>query len=147
MKLHELRPPEGSKKERHRVGRGHGSGWEKTAGKGQKGQKSRSGGVKGPGFEGGQTPLARRTPKRGFNNKFRIEYAVVNISQLEERFEAGANVMLEDLYTSGLIKGKRNLVKVLGDGELTKALNVQAHKFSEAAADKIKAAGGSVEVV
>ena len=147
MKLHELRPPEGSKKERHRVGRGHGSGWEKTAGKGQKGQKSRSGGVKRPGFEGGQTPLARRTPKRGFNNKFRIEYAIVNISQLEERFEAGTAVKLEDLYTTGLVKGRYNLVKVLGDGEISKALTVQAHKFSETAAEKIKAAGGSVEVI
>ncbi len=147
MKLHELRPPEGSKKERHRVGRGHGSGWERTAGKGQKGQKSRSGGVKGPAFEGGQTPLSRRIPKRGFNNKFRIEYAVVNISQLDEKFESGAQVKLEDFYTSGLVKGRYNLVKVLGDGEITKPLTVSAHKFSESAAEKIKAAGGSVEVV
>ena len=147
MKLHELRPPEGSKKERHRVGRGHGSGWERTSGKGQKGQKSRSGGVKGPAFEGGQTPLSRRIPKRGFNNKFRIEYAVVNISQLDEKFEAGAIVKLEDFYTSGLVKGRYNLVKVLGDGEITKPLTVSAHKFSESAAEKIKAAGGSVEVV
>lgn len=147
MKLHELRPPEGSKKERHRVGRGHGSGWERSAGKGQKGQKSRSGGVKGPAFEGGQTPLSRRIPKRGFNNKFRIEYAVVNISQLDEKFEAGAIVKLEDFYTSGLVKGRYNLVKVLGDGEITKPLTVSAHKFSESAAEKIKAAGGSVEVV
>ncbi len=147
MKLHELRPPEGSKKERHRVGRGHGSGWERTSGKGQKGQKSRSGGVKGPAFEGGQTPLARRIPKRGFTNKFRIEYAVVNLWQLDEKFEAGASVQLEDFYTAGLVKGKFNLVKVLGDGELTKALSVQAHKFSETAAEKIKSAGGSVEVI
>ncbi|HOA16095.1 MAG TPA: 50S ribosomal protein L15 [Bacillota bacterium] len=147
MKLHELRPPEGSKKERHRVGRGHGSGWERTAGKGQKGQKSRSGGVKGPAFEGGQTPLSRRIPKRGFNNKFRIEYAVVNISQLDEKFESGAQVKLEDFYTSGLVKGRYNMVKVLGDGEITKPLTVSAHKFSESAAEKIKAAGGSVEVV
>lgn len=147
MKLHELRPPEGSKKERHRVGRGHGSGWERTSGKGQKGQKSRSGGVKGPAFEGGQTPLARRIPKRGFTNRFRIEYAVVNLWQLDEKFEAGAAVQLEDFYTSGLVKGKFNLVKVLGDGELTKALSVQAHKFSETAAEKIKSAGGSVEVI
>lgn len=147
MKLHELRPPEGSKKERHRVGRGHGSGWERTSGKGQKGQKSRSGGVKGPAFEGGQTPLARRIPKRGFTNRFRIEYAVVNLWQLDEKFEAGASVQLEDFYTAGLVKGKYNLVKVLGDGELTKALSVQAHKFSETAAEKIKSAGGSVEVI
>jgi large subunit ribosomal protein L15 len=147
MKLHELRPPEGSKKERHRVGRGHGSGWERTSGKGQKGQKSRSGGVKGPAFEGGQTPLARRIPKRGFTNRFRIEYAVVNLWQLDEKFEAGASVQLEDFYTAGLVKGKFNLVKVLGDGELTKALSVQAHKFSETAAEKIKSAGGSVEVI
>ena len=147
MKLHELRPPEGSKKERHRVGRGHGSGWERTSGKGQKGQKSRSGGVKGPAFEGGQTPLARRIPKRGFTNRFRIEYAVVNLWQLDEKFEAGATVQLEDFYTAGLVKGKFNLVKVLGDGEVTKVLNVQAHKFSETAAEKIKSAGGSVEVI
>lgn len=147
MKLHELRPPEGAKKERHRVGRGHGSGWEKTAGKGQKGQKSRSGGVKGPAFEGGQTPLARRIPKRGFTNRFRIEYAVVNLWQLEDKFEAGATVALEDFYTSGLVKGKYNLVKVLGEGEISKALNIQAHKFSESAAEKIKSAGGSVEVI
>jgi large subunit ribosomal protein L15 len=91
--------------------------------------------------------LARRIPKRGFNNKFRIEYAVVNISQLEDRFEAGASVGLEEFYTSGLVKGKFNLVKVLGDGEISKALTVQAHKFSETAAEKIKAAGGSVEVI
>ncbi len=147
MKLHELRPPEGSKKERHRVGRGHGSGWERTSGKGQKGQKSRSGGVKGPAFEGGQTPLARRIPKRGFTNRFRIEYAVVNLWQLDEKFEAGATIQLEDFYTAGLVKGKFNLVKVLGDGEVTKVLNVQAHKFSETAAEKIKSAGGSVEVI
>ncbi len=147
MKLHELRPPEGSKKERHRVGRGHGSGWERTSGKGQKGQKSRSGGVKGPAFEGGQTPLARRIPKRGFTNRFRIEYAVVNLWQLDEKFEAGATVQLQDFYTAGLVKGKFSLVKVLGDGELTKALSVQAHKFSETAAEKIKSAGGSVEVI
>jgi large subunit ribosomal protein L15 len=147
MKLHELRPPEGSKKNRHRVGRGHGSGWERSAGKGQKGQKSRSGGVKGPAFEGGQTPLARRIPKRGFNNKFRVEYAIVNISQLEEKFETGAVIKLEDFYMAGLVKGKGSLVKVLGDGEITKALNIQAHKFSESAAEKIKAAGGSVEVI
>jgi large subunit ribosomal protein L15 len=147
MKLHELRPPEGSKNNRHRVGRGHGSGWERSAGKGQKGQKSRSGGVKGPAFEGGQTPLARRIPKRGFNNKFRVEYAIVNISQLEEKFETGAVIKLEDFYMAGLVKGKGSLVKVLGDGEITKALNIQAHKFSESAAEKIKAAGGSVEVI
>lgn len=147
MKLHELRPPEGSRKERHRVGRGHGSGWERTAGKGQKGQKSRSGGVKGPAFEGGQTPLSRKIPKRGFTNKFRVEYAVVNISQLEDKFEAGATVGLEDFYISGLVKGKSNLIKVLGDGEISKALAVSAHKFSETAAEKIKAAGGSVEVI
>ncbi|MGI6146334.1 MAG: 50S ribosomal protein L15 [Firmicutes bacterium] len=147
MRLEDLRPPFGAKRERKRVGRGHGSGWGKTSGRGQKGQLSRSGGGKRFGFEGGQTPIYRRLPKRGFNNKFKVEYAVVNIADLEERFSAGDVVTVEALKELGLVRGYDVKVKVLGDGELTKSLTVQANKFSESAVEKIKAAGGSAEVV
>jgi large subunit ribosomal protein L15 len=147
MRLEDLRPPFGAKRERKRVGRGHGSGLGKTSGRGQKGQLSRSGGGKGPGFEGGQTPIYRRLPKRGFNNKFKVEYSVVNVADLEERFEAGETVTVEALKQRGLVRGFDPKVKVLGEGDITKALSVKVNKFSETAVEKIKAAGGSAEVV
>lgn len=147
MKLHELSPAEGSKKEVKRVGRGAGSGQGKTAGKGHKGAKARSGYSRQAGFEGGQMPLQRRVPKRGFNNIFRTEYAVVNVAALEERFEAGATVDAESLKACGLIKKELDGVKVLGNGELTKALTVKVAAVSESAKAKIEAAGGNVEVL
>ncbi len=146
MKLHELKPAEGSTKSRKRVGRGNGSGLGNTAGRGNKGQKARSGGGVRPGFEGGQMPMARRLPKRGFTNIFAKEYNVVNLSDLEERFESGAEVTLETLVESGLVKKVLDGVKVLGDGDLTKALTVKVNKVSKTAAEKIAAAGGKVEV-
>lgn len=146
MKLHELKPAEGSTKSRKRVGRGNGSGSGNTAGRGNKGQKARSGGGVRPGFEGGQMPMARRLPKRGFTNIFAKEYNVVNLSDLEERFESGAEVTLETLIESGLVKKVLDGVKVLGDGDLTKALTVKVNKVSKTAAEKIAAAGGKVEV-
>ena len=142
-----MRPPFGAKKNAKRVGRGKGSGHGKTAGRGSKGQLSRSGGGKGAGFEGGQTPIYRRLPKRGFNNKFKVEYAVVNVGDLERVFEPGDDVNGEALKEKGLVKGYGVNVKVLGDGEITKSLTVHAHKFSESAVSKIKAAGGSAEVI
>ena len=147
MKLHELSPAEGSKKAVKRIGRGAGSGQGKTAGKGHKGAKARSGYSRRPGFEGGQMPLQRRVPKRGFNNIFRTEYAVVNLASLEERFEAGATVDAESLKACGLIKKELDGIKVLANGELTKALNVKVNAVSEAAKSKIEAAGGTVEVL
>ena len=147
MKLHELSPAQGSKKAVKRIGRGPASGQGKTAGKGQKGQKSRSGYSRRPGFEGGQMPLQRRLPKRGFNNIFATEYAIVNVSDLEKRFEDGATVDAESLVASGLIKKTLDGIKVLGKGEITKALTVKADKISEAAKAKIEAAGGKVEVL
>lgn len=147
MKLHELSPAEGSKKAVKRIGRGAGSGQGKTAGKGHKGAKARSGYSRSPGFEGGQMPLQRRVPKRGFNNIFRTEYAVVNLASLEERFEAGATVDAESLKACGLIKKELDGIKVLAYGELTKALNVKVNAVSEAAKSKIEAAGGTVEVL
>ena len=146
MKLHELSPAPGSVKESKRNGRGHGSGQGKTAGKGHKGQKARSGGSIRPGFEGGQTTLARRIPKRGFNNIFRTEYAVVNVSDLNS-FVDGTVVDTELLKASGLIKKELDGVKVLGNGELTKNLTVKAAKFSAAAKEKIEKAGGKAEVM
>jgi large subunit ribosomal protein L15 len=146
LKLHELKPAEGSTKSRKRVGRGNGSGLGNTAGRGNKGQKARSGGGVRPGFEGGQMPMARRLPKRGFTNIFAKEYNVVNLSDLEERFESGAEVTLETLVESGLVKKVLDGVKVLGDGDLTKALTVKVNKVSKTAAEKIAAAGGKVEV-
>ena len=147
MRLQDLRPPFGAKKNAKRVGRGTGSGHGKTAGRGSKGQLSRSGGGKAPGFEGGQTPIYRRLPKRGFNNKFKVEYAVVNVGDLERVFESGDKVDGEALREKGLVRGYDVRVKVLGDGEMTKSLTVHAHKFSESAVSKIKAAGGSAEVI
>ena len=146
MKLHELKPAEGATHARKRLGRGIGSGTGKTAGKGHKGQKARSGGGVRPGFEGGQQPLARRMPKRGFTNIFKKEYVVINVKDLEERFDNGTEVTIESLFATGLIKTVRDGIKVLGTGELTKALTVKVDKVSAAAQAKIVAAGGKVEV-
>ena len=146
MKLHELKYTEGSRKTRNRVGRGQGSGNGKTAGRGQKGQKARSGGGTRLGFEGGQTPLARRLPKRGFTNFNRKEYAIVNVENLNV-FEDGTVVTVEMLKEAGLIKKELDGVKILGQGELTKKLTVQANKFSAAATAVIEQAGGKAEVL
>jgi large subunit ribosomal protein L15 len=146
MKLHELKPAEGSTKSKKRIGRGTASGQGKSAGKGQKGQNSRSGGGVRLGFEGGQMPLYRRLPKIGFTNIFRKEFAVVNLSDLE-RFEDGTVVNPDVLKEAGLVKAMLSGVKILGNGDFTKNLTVQAHKFSKTAADKIAAAGGKVEVI
>ena len=146
MELKDLKPAEGSRHSRKRVGRGNGSGYGKTAGRGLNGQKSRAGGGKRPGFEGGQTPLAMRLPKLpGFRNINRVEYLPVNVSRLEEKFEAGEVVNGESLKAKGIIKHEAALVKVLGDGELTKALTVSVDKVSASAKAKIEAAGGKVE--
>ena len=146
MELKDLKPAEGSRHSRKRVGRGNGSGYGKTAGRGLNGQKSRAGGGKRPGFEGGQTPLAMRLPKLpGFRNINRVEYLPVNVSRLEEKFEAGEVVNGESLKAKGIIKHEDALVKVLGDGELTKALTVSVYKVSASAKAKIEAAGGKVE--
>ncbi len=147
MKLHELSPADGSKKAVKRIGRGAGSGQGKTAGKGHKGAKARSGYSRRPGFEGGQMPLQRRVPKRGFNNIFRTEYAVVNVAALEERFEANAVVDVENLKACGLVRKELDGVKVLANGEITKALTVKVNAISESAKAKIEAAGGTVEVL
>ena len=146
MKLHELSPMPGSNVESKRKGRGHGSGNGKTAGKGHKGQKARSGGSIRPGFEGGQTALARRIPKRGFNNIFATKYAVINVSDLE-MFNDGITVDAELLKASGLVKKELDGIKVLGNGELTKNLTVKAAKFSAAAKEKIEKAGVKAEVM
>ncbi|KGG81021.1 50S ribosomal protein L15 [Caloranaerobacter azorensis] len=146
MKLHELRPNEGSIKKRKRLGRGTATGQGKTAGRGQKGQKSRSGGGVRPGFEGGQMPLYRRLPKRGFTNRFAKEYAIVNIETLN-RFEDNTEVTPELLLETGIIKKVMDGVKILGDGELNKKLTVKAHKFSKSAVEKIEGVGGKVEVI
>ena len=146
MELKDLKPAAGSTHSRKRVGRGPGSGYGKTAGRGMNGQKSRSGGGKGAGFEGGQTPLARRLPKLpGFRNSNRVEYVPVNVARLEEKFEAGDVVDGESLKAKRIIKHADDLVKVLGDGELTKALTVKVEKVSKSAQAKIEAAGGKVE--
>ena len=146
MQLNALRPAEGSKKNRKRIGRGNSSGHGTTAGRGTKGQLSRAGGGKGAGFEGGQQPLAMRLPKLpGFTNHSRVEYAPVNVSRLEEVFEAGETVDTESLVAKGVIKHAFIPVKVLGDGELTKALTVKVDKVSASAKVKIEAAGGKVE--
>ena len=147
MQVHELKPPRGSLHKRKRVGRGDGSGHGTYSGRGCKGQKSRSGVSIRPGFEGGQTPFIKRLPyRRGFTNIFRVEYAPVNLKQLE-RFEAGSEVTPQLLKDVGIIKTLRQPVKILGGGEITKALTVRAHKFSAAARAKIEAAGGNVEEV
>jgi large subunit ribosomal protein L15 len=145
MSLNNLRPPKGMKHPKKRIGRGQGSGNGKTAGRGHKGAKSRSGFRFKRGFEGGQMPLHRRVPKRGFHNPFRVEYEVVNLDTLAARFEAGTVVTLELLAEQRLISGTRKLLKVLGRGEIGKALTVRAHKFSGKAAEKIAAAGGATE--
>ncbi|GCF94313.1 50S ribosomal protein L15 [Enterococcus florum] len=146
MKLHELQPAEGSRKVRNRVGRGTSSGNGKTAGRGQKGQKARSGGGVRLGFEGGQTPLFRRLPKRGFTNVNRKEYAVVNLDVLN-RFEDGTEVTPVALVEAGIVKNEKAGIKVLGNGSLDKKLTVKAAKFSKTAQEAIEAAGGSIEVI
>ncbi len=146
MKLHELKAPAGSSKNRKRRGRGTATGQGKTGGRGMNGQKSRSGGGVRLGFEGGQMPLYRRLPKRGFTNIFGTEYAIVNVKDLE-RFEPGTEVTPELLVETGLIKKTLDGVKVLGDGDLTKSLNVRAAKFSASAREKIEKAGGKAEVI
>jgi large subunit ribosomal protein L15 len=146
MKLHDLQPAEGSKKKRTRVGRGISAGKGKTAGRGTKGQGSRSGGKKPPYFEGGQLPLVRRLPfKRGFNNIFRIHYQEVNVGVLEEVFDAGTAVTPALLAEAGLIRSADKPVAILGDGDLSKKLTVSAHRFTKSAAEKIGNAGGSAE--
>ena len=147
MSLNNLRPPKGAKHKKRRVGRGPGSGHGKTASRGHKGAKSRSGFRFKRGFEGGQMPLHRRVPKRGFHNPFRVEYAVVNLDTLAEVFEAGSSVTPDVLRERGLVRQSRARIKVLGRGDITKKLTVQAHKFSGAAAEKIAAAGGTAEVL
>ena len=146
MKLHELSPAPGSVKSNYRKGRGPGSGNGKTAGKGHKGQNARSGGGVRPGFEGGQLPLYRKLPKRGFKNRFATHYAIVNVGTLNARYEDGATVTLENLMEKGVINKALDGLKVLGDGELTKKLTVEAAVFSATAKEKIEAAGGKTEV-
>ena len=147
MSLNNLRPPRGAKHPKKRVGRGPGSGHGKTASRGSKGAKSRSGFRFKRGFEGGQMPLHRRVPKRGFHNPFRVEYLVVNLDTLAEVFEAGTSVTPDLLRERGLVRKATGLVKILGRGEITKVLTVHAHKFSESAVKKIAAAGGTTEVI
>jgi large subunit ribosomal protein L15 len=146
MELHDLHPARGAKKGRKRIGRGPGSGKGKTAGRGHKGQKSRSGYSRRYGFEGGQMPLVRRIPKRGFTNIFRVEFQVVNLRDLERVFADGDTVSVETLVEKGLVRGRKP-VKVLGDGELKKKLTVQVQKFSASAKAGIEKAGGRCEVV
>ena len=146
MRLDELKPANGSSKKRKRVGRGDGSGHGKTSCRGHKGQGARSGGNVQPGFEGGQMPLQRRLPKRGFNNRFRIEMSVVNLGQLE-LLPAGSEVTPESLSRHGWVTGKNLKIKILADGTLSKALTVKAHGFSAKAKEKIEAAGGTVELI
>jgi large subunit ribosomal protein L15 len=146
MNLSDLRPPKGAKHSKKRVGRGQGSGQGVQAGRGHKGAKSRSGFKHKRGFEGGQMPLHRRVPKRGFHNPFREEFDVVNLDTLSERFDAGTEITPDVLKASGLVsRGQR--VKVLGRGDISKALTIRAHKFSGKAAEKIAAAGGTTEVL
>ena len=145
MKLHDLKPAVGATTAEKRLGRGTGSGLGKTSGKGHKGAKARSGGGKRPGFEGGQMPLTMRLPKRGFTNKWRVEYATVNVERLNI-FEDGEVVTPVELVESGILKNVQDGVKILGNGEITKKLTVKATKFTQAAKEKIEAAGGKVEV-
>jgi len=147
MKLHELSPAEGSKKEARRIGRGHGSGWGKTAGKGHKGQKARAGHGMRPGFEGGQMPLQRRIPKRGFNNIFAKDIVSVNVGTLDKKFNDGDIVDTEALVKAGILKNSFDGVKILSNGTLKKSLTVKATAFSKSAKEKIEAAGGKAEVV
>ena len=147
MKLHELTPAPGSVKEAKRKGRGAGSGNGKTAGKGHKGQKARSGGGVRPGFEGGQMPLQRRIPKRGFNNIFATNYVAINVGVLEQKFNDGDVVDAAAIKASGIIKNTRDGIKILGEGNLTKKLTVKAAAYSESAKQKIEEAGGKAEVI
>lgn len=148
MNLHDLRPAEGSRKNKKRLGQGLGSGQGKTAGKGHKGQKARAGVSIRATFEGGQMPLSRRIPKRGFSNfRFAIKYEIVNVAELEDRFEAGADVNAESLYSLRLISGVDKPVKILGAGDISKNLTVHANAYSASAATKIEAAGGKAEVI
>src|SRR6478735_1797872 len=147
MGLENLKPPHGSTHPKKRIGRGHGSGQGTQAGRGHKGAQSRSGYSFKRGFEGGQMPLHRRVPKRGFTNIFRTEYDVVNLDQLESLFDKGATVTVEMLREHGIVSSRTALVKVLGRGEVTKALTVQAHKVSGKAAEKLAAAGGKAEAI
>lgn len=146
MKLNELSPPKGARKNRKRLGRGVASGQGKTAGRGSKGHNARSGGGVRPGFEGGQMPLQRRLPKRGFTNKFRLQFAEINIRDLT-RFEGGSRVDEAVLVRSGLVSGKRDGIKLLGTGEITVALSVKVNRVSKSARAKIEAAGGNIEVI
>jgi large subunit ribosomal protein L15 len=145
MKLSDLRPAEGAKSARKRVGRGKGSGLGKTAGKGHKGLRARSGGGTKPGYEGGQMPMQRRLPKRGFNNIFRKEYAIIQVKDLN-RFEAGTVVDVEMIWASGLVKDLKDGIKLLANGDVTRPLTVKVDKASKAASEKVVAAGGTVEV-
>jgi large subunit ribosomal protein L15 len=147
MDLSDLKPSEGSKKNKKRVGRGHGTGQGAQAGRGHKGAQSRSGYKFKRGFEGGQMPLHRRIPKRGFHNPFRVEYSVVNLDALSDRFDAGTVVTPELLRERGLVHGGSRQIKVLARGDISKKLTVRAHKFSGKAAEKIAAAGGAAEVL
>jgi large subunit ribosomal protein L15 len=147
MRMHELQGPDGSRRERIRIGRGHGSGKVKTGGKGTKGQKARTGGGVPPYFEGGQLPLIRKLPyRRGFRNPFRVEYREVNIRDLGD-FPAGSTVGPDEFAIAGILRGKSGRVKVLGHGDLSVKLTVRAHKFSEGARQKIEAAGGTAELI
>jgi large subunit ribosomal protein L15 len=146
MNLHDLTPARGAKKRRKRIGRGPGSGHGKTATKGHKGLKARSGGGKRPGFEGGQMPLIRRLPKFGFTNPFRTEYTIINVKTFEQ-WTGTDTITPQALVDAGLVKRKHLPIKILGNGELSKPLVIQAHKFSKSAEAKIQAAGGRVEVI
>ena len=146
MKIEELGPNPGAKKDRKRVGRGAGSGHGKTACRGEKGQKARAGGAKGPGFEGGQMPLVRRIPKRGFTNIFRKDFVTINLRDIAA-IEGADTVGPEVLFDEGIVKRLGDGIKVLGHGEIKKAITVQAHKFSKSAVQKIEAAGGKAEVI
>ncbi|WP_414044190.1 50S ribosomal protein L15 [Macrococcus animalis] len=146
MKLHEMKPVEGARKERNRVGRGMASGNGKTSGRGHKGQKARSGGGVRLGFEGGQLPLFRRLPKRGFTNINRKDYAIVNLDQLN-RFEEGTEVTPALLIETGVVSNEKSGIKILGNGELTAKLTVKAHKFSASAKEAIEGKGGTTEVI
>ena len=147
MDLSNLQPPDGAKKKKKRIGRGEGSGTGVTSGRGHKGAKSRSGFKRKRGFEGGQMPLHRRVPKRGFHNPFRVEYAVVNLDTLSERFDDGIEVTPERLRERGIVRRSRALIKVLARGDISKKLTVKAHRFSAKAIQAIKDAGGQVEVL
>lgn len=147
MELHDLKSAPGARKKRKRVGRGPGSGNGKTAGKGHKGQKARAGYSRRLGFEGGQTPIHRRLPRRGFNHENRSPYAIINLDVIEAAFEAGADVNVDTIVSAGLAKAARGGIKILGRGELTKKLNVKVQAISPGAQEKIVAAGGTVEIV